>query len=159
MKTQQQNNINIIENNVNENNSKIHNYLNNYKYKNKKNENNKRKKRPNQIKKSIKNYVNSNSNILKSDREEGAFNLYKYLLNNSNMKRIHAESLFKKLINKKNNTFRLKIRKCQETSLLKSNSKNPKRKKIIHNHAIKYLSKIKNIDIKNVNKASNQKKK
>ncbi len=171
-KNTEQNNINIIEkNNTKENNSKIHNYLNNNnKYKEKNNKINKKKNRPNKIKKNVKNFINSNN--IKSERDEGSFNIYKYLINNSTMKKLHTESLFKKLMGKKNNnTFRLKsnisnlieninrlkIIKTNGSSLPKSSSKSKSRSKnknkTIHNNNFSnYKNIINKLEGKSINK-------
>ena len=169
IKNSVQNNINIIDNNINENNSKIYNFLNNNKHNNKKNQKNKRKNRPNKIKKSIKRFIVSNN--IKSDRDEGTSNVNKYIINNSNIKKLHTESLFKKLIGKKNkNTFRLKsnitniieninrlkIIKTHDSSLVKSNSKSRskiknKNYKIQNNNFVNYKNISNKIDENNKN--------
>ena len=168
LKIKQQNNINIINKNIKDNGAKIYNYLKIYKQRKKDNKDNKRKNRPNKIKKNIKNYMNNNN--LKSEREEASFNIYKYLLNNSNIKRFHTESLFKKLMDKKNNsTFRLKtnitniienMNKLKinsfERNIPKTNSKN--NNKLTHKNTINYqniINKFDNCKINNINNKVN----
>ena len=155
--------INIIENNlINSNGVKLNNYLKNYKYKF--NKNSKKKNRPNKIKKNIKDiryikkYINSEN--IRSEREEASFNLYKYLIKETNKKKFHKSLLFNKIGDKKSyftfrlktnfsnimdNINRLKIGKQLGISAPKSNSKNKNKKLFINTiNNPKIINKIEN---------------
>ena len=157
--------ITIIDNNLSNNGIKLTNYLKNYKYKNSKRNN--IKNRPNKIKKNlkdiryIKNYINAEN--IKSERDEGSFNIYKYLIKDNNKKKFYKSFLFKKIVDKKNNyTFRLKnnlsnimeniyklrIGKSLGISVPKSNSK---KKKKLYINTINYPKIINKIDFKKNN--------
>ena len=175
--------ITIIDNNLSNNGIKLNNYLKNYNYKNSKRNN--VKNRPNKIKKNlkdiryIKNYINSEN--IKSERDEGSFNIYKYLIKDNNKKKFYKSFLFKKISDKKNNyTFRLKnnlsnimeniyklrIGKSLGINEPKSNSKKKRKLYIntiiypkiinkIHLKPMNYLTSINNINMKNISNKTN----